>query len=119
MPHPMGRWTISKPVELTDTQNNAIMDMLSEYAQKRTIVAMVTGDSHTNDYINYKGVNYFVSQGYGWVVPDLMMPTNRHAFFDYKETLCIDVVAVKPSTREVHTFRIGAGGADYDYVFSY
>ena len=119
MPHPMGRWTTSKPVELTDTQNNAIMDLLSEYAQKRTIVAMITGDSHTNDYINYKGVNYFVSQGYGWVVPDLMLPTNRHAFFDYKETLCIDVVAVKPATREVHTFRIGAGGADYDCVFSY
>ena len=48
-----------------------------------------------------------------------MLPTNRHAFFDYKETLCIDVVAVKPSTREVHTFRIGAGGADYDCEFTY
>ena len=119
MPHPMGRWTISKPVEPTDTQNDALMDMLSEYAQKRTLVGMITGDSHTNDYIKYKGVNYFVSQGYGWVVPDLMLPTNRHAFFDYKETLCIDVVAVKPSTREVHTFRIGAGGAEYDCEFGY
>ena len=119
MPHPMGRWTSSKPVEPTMTQNQAVMDLLSEYAQKRTIVAMITGDSHTNDYARYNGVNYFISQGYGWVVPDLMLPTNRHAFFDYKETLCIDMVAVKPSTREVHTFRIGAGGADYDYEFTY
>ena len=53
------------------------------------------------------------------MVPDLMLPTNHPAFFDYKNTLCIDVVAVKPAKREVHTFRIGAGGAEYDCVFSY
>ena len=29
------------------------------------------------------------------------------------------MIAVKPATREVHTFRIGAGGADYDYEFTY
>ena len=119
MPHPMGRWSNSKPTENTLAHNQALMDLLSEYSQKRTIVGMMTGDSHTNDYIKYNGVNYFVSQGYGWVVPDLMLPTNHHAFFDYTKTLCIDVVAVKPAKCEVHTFRIGAGGAEYDCVFSY
>jgi len=29
------------------------------------------------------------------------------------------VITVKPTKREVHTFRIGAGGAEYDYSFGY
>jgi hypothetical protein len=120
MPHPMGRWTISKDVESTREGNEKLMAALSEFAENGgALVGMITGDSHTNDYARYNGVNYFISQGYGWVVQDLMLPTNRHAFFDYKETLCIDVVAVKPAKREVHTFRIGAGGADFDYEFTY
>ena len=48
-----------------------------------------------------------------------MLPGTTHAFFDYKENLCIDVLAVKPSKREVHTFRIGAGGEEFDCVFTY
>lgn len=42
-----------------------------------------------------------------------------HAFYDYKTNLCIDVMAVKPGKREVHTFRIGAGGKDFDFFFGY
>ena len=122
MPHPMGRWTTSasKPDIHRLDQDKKLMEILSAYEEDGgTIVAMITGDSHTNDYACENGVNYFISQGYGWVIPELMLPTNRHAFFDYKETLCIDIVAVKPAKREVHTFRIGAGGADYDYEFNY
>ena len=29
------------------------------------------------------------------------------------------MVAIKPEKNEVHTFRIGAGGAGYDYEFKY
>ena len=122
MPHPMGRWTTSasKPDILRLDQDEKLMDLLADYKAKGgRLVGMITGDSHNNDYAEYKGVNYFISQGYGWVVPDLMLPTNRHAFFDYTESLCIDVIAVKPEKREVHTFRIGAGGADFDYEFKY
>ena len=119
MPHPMGRWSTSPIKSYTQEANDKLMAALSAFAEKGTIAGMFTGDSHTNDYARYNGVNYFVSQGYGWVTPDSMMPTNRHAFFDYKTSLCIDVVAVKPEKREVHTFRVGAGGADFDYEFSY
>lgn len=35
------------------------------------------------------------------------------------ESLCCDVIAVKPEQRLVHTFRIGAGGSEFDYEFSY
>lgn len=119
MPHPMGRWTTSHPTTATMEANLKLMDMLSEYATKRTIVGMITGDSHTNDFAVYNGVSYFVTQGYGDCTLAWMLPTNRHAFFDYRQTLCIDMIAVKPSAREVHTFRIGAGGADFDQVFGY
>lgn len=119
MPHPMGRWTTSHPTPGTQKANDALMGLLSEYAQKRTIVAMITGDSHTNDYARCDGVNYFVTQGYGSCTTAWMLPSNRHAFFDYRQNLCIDMIAVKPSSREVHTFRIGAGGAEFDQVFGY
>ena len=48
-----------------------------------------------------------------------MMPGTTHAFFDYTTNLCIDVLAVKPSKREVRTFRVGAGGESFDCGFTY
>ncbi|MBR5661416.1 MAG: metallophosphoesterase [Bacteroidales bacterium] len=119
MPHPLGRWTTSNPTEETLNSNQRVMDILSAFSAKGTLIGLVTGDAHVNMYTKDNGVNYFISQGYGWVVPDLMLPGTYHAFFDYKDNLCIDVFAVKPSKREVHTFRIGAGGEAFDSVFSY
>ena len=120
MPHKQGRWTTSPAADYTLVQNEKLMDILSAYkAGGGTLVGMITGDSHTNDYMLYNGVNYYISQGYGWVTPEAMMPGSKHAFFDYLETLCIDVVAVKPATREVKSFRIGAGGQEYDFSFNY
>ena len=119
MPHPLGRWTNSNPTEEALLSNQRVMDILSAFARKGTLIGMFTGDAHVNMYTRDEGVNYFISQGYGWVVPDLMLPGTTHAFFDYKTNLCIDVLAVKPTKREVHTFRIGAGGKDFDCSFSY
>lgn len=119
MPHPLGIWnTVSmNPVKKEDSSK--IMDLLASYQGKGNLVGLFTGDTHVNFHRVADGVNYFVSQGYGWISPDVMVPGQMHAFFDYKESLCIDVVAVKPAKREVHTFRIGAGGADFDSVFPY
>ena len=119
MPHPLGRWTNSNPNEETLASNQRVMDILSDFASKGTLIGLVTGDAHVNMYTKENGVNYFISQGYGWVVPDLMLPGTTHAFFDYKTNLCIDVFAVKPFKREVHTFRVGAGGEDFDCSFGY
>lgn len=119
MPHPLGRWTTTAPTEEALWSNSRLMGVLSGFAAKGTLVGLFTGDAHVNMYTREDGVNYFISQGYGWVVPDLMLPGTRHAFFDYKDSLCIDMIAVKPGKREVHTFRIGAGGKDYDSSFSY
>ena len=119
MPHPLGRWTTSDLPEYTLAGNERVMGILADYAKEHQLVGLITGDAHVNMHTVQDGVNYYISQGYGWVVPDLMLEGTRHAFFDYTETLCLDVVAIKPATNEVHTFRIGAGGADYDYVFNY
>ena len=119
MPHPIGRWTTSAPTEVVLNSNNRVMGILSAFAKKGTLIGMFCGDSHANAHVEEDGVNYYISQGYGWVVPDLMVPGTIHAFYDYKTNLCIDVVAVKPAKREVHTFRVGAGGEEYDSVFSY
>ena len=119
MPHPLGRWTTSNLPEYTTLSNEKVMSILSNYAPQGELVGLITGDSHVNVHAVRDGVNYFISQGYGWVVPDLMLEGTRHAFFDYQQMLCIDVVAIKPGKNEVHTFRIGAGGEGFDYEFNY
>lgn len=112
-------WTTSNLPEYTQESNARVMGILADYAKDHQLVGLVTGDAHVNMHAVQGGVNYYISQGYGWVVPDLMLEGTQHAFFDYTETLCVDVVAIKPATNEVHTFRIGAGGSSYDYEFKY
>lgn len=119
MPHPFGVWSNTVPAQSRIESCRALMGILEGYAPGHSLVGMVCGDAHVNFNLVENGVNYYVSQGYGWVSPDLMLPVQTHAFFDYRETLCIDVVAVKPAKREVHTFRIGAGGAAFDSAFNY
>ena len=119
MPHPLGRWTTSNPNLETLESNQRVVDILTAYVKKGTLVGLFTGDAHVNMYVKDEGVNYFISQGYGWVVPDLMLPGTTHAFYDYTTSLCIDVMAVKPEKREAHTFRIGAGGKEFDCSFEY
>jgi len=119
MPQPMGVWNAVSLTRVGKEPYNKITDLLASYAGKINLVGLFTGDSHVNNYTKKDSVNYYITQGYGWVSPDVMIPGQKHAVFDYRESLCIDVVAVKPATREVHTFRVGAGGSDYDYTFTY
>ena len=80
---------------------------------------MLGGDSHVNVVEECDGVTYFITQGYGTMRPEWSIPGQKHVWFDYREELCVDVVAFKPATGEVHTFRIGAGGEEFDCVFTY
>ncbi len=118
MPHPIGRWH-NIPADCTRESNEALMALLSEYSAKKNIVGLFCGDSHVNTILRENGVNYFLTQSYGWVNKADMMDGTTHAFFNYKESLCCDVIAIKPSRNEVHTFRIGAGGEEYDLQFTY
>jgi len=118
MPHPLGRWN-NTPSPDTFESNGKMMALLAEYQPKRQIVALFTGDSHVNLLEVKDGVHYYISQSYGWCNPECMMEGQRHIDFDFNESLCCDVIAIKPEKNQVKTFRIGAGGRDYDYEFSY
>jgi len=118
MPHPQGRWN-NIPDPETLESNEKMMNLLAEYQQKRQIVGLFCGDSHVNLLEERDGVHYYISQSYGWCTPSCMMEGQRHIDFDYNESLCCDLVAIKPASNEVKTFRIGAGGAEYDYIFNY
>jgi hypothetical protein len=48
-----------------------------------------------------------------------MLPGQTHVFFDLNASLCFDVIAVKLKSKQVHSFRVGAGGQDYDVEFAY
>ena len=119
MPHSLGTWNAVSMNPIRKEDPSKIMDLLASYKGKVNLVGLFTGDTHVNFHREVNGVNYFVSQGYGWNSPALLLPGQDYAFYDYKKSLCIDVVAVKPAKHEVHTFRIGAGGADFDYAFGY
>ncbi len=133
MPHKMGHWKPNhiKPRPATDI----LTHLLADYVNRRTggeqgvewnftkatgcLVGVISGDSHINNFICEDGVNYFVSQGYGPIDKNVMQEGQRRADFNYKESLCCDVVAIKMRTREVRVFRIGAGGEAFDQEFSY
>ena len=115
----IGRWTTTHPELHTLDANEKLMALLTKHSAKGNLTGLFSGDSHTNFLEIHDGVNYYTTQGYGWVSPDLMLPGTTHAFFDYRQMMCVDVVSVKPAKREVASFRIGAGGKDYDVVFNY
>lgn len=137
MPNPTGRWSTSGPVDPRKS-TVTLMKMLSDYKARRAgavkegttpassnvkwdftaakgrLAGMLGGDSHVNVVEECDGVTYFITQGYGTMRPEWSIPGQKHVWFDYREELCVDVVAFKPATGEVHTFRIGAGGAGAD-----
>lgn len=118
MPHPQGRWN-NIPDSVTFDSNTKMMALLAEFQPKRQIAGLFTGDSHVNLLEEKDGVHYFITQSYGWCSQELMMEGQRHIDFDFNESLCCDIIAVKPAKNEVHTFRIGAGGKEYDYSYRY
>lgn len=133
MPHPIGRWTCVKDA---DRPTCEVLDhLLADFANRRKggelglkwnfsrakgrLVGLFCGDTHDNDFLHEDGVNYYISQGLGWVDPKEMLPTHKHALYDFHNSLCCDVVVLKLKSKQVKTFRIGAGGSDYDYSFPY
>lgn len=118
MPHPNGRWH-NTPADYTLESNQNMMALLSDYKTRRNIIGLFCGDSHFNMHEVENGVNYFITESYGVCYDEDLMPGTKHVLFDYHETLCCDIIAVKPSKHLVHTFRMGAGGSDFDYEFSY
>lgn len=118
MPHPNGRWH-NTPAPYTLQSNERMMDVLAELKKDHNLIGLFCGDSHFNMHEVDRDVNYFVTQCMSCCSLENLMPGTRRADIDVNESLCCDVIAVKPAKNEVHTFRIGAGGADFDYEFRY
>ena len=72
-----------------------------------------------HQHINDDGVNYYITQGLGFVDRAQMLPGQTHADFDLNASLCFDVIALKLKSKKVRSFRVGAGGKDYDLEFAY
>ncbi len=133
MPHRMGHWKPKHNIPRPAT--SILTHLLADYVNRRaggeqevtwdfthasgSLVGVVAGDSHVNNFICDDGVNYFVTQGYGNVGKENMQEGQRRAEFNYRESLCCDVVAVKLKSKEVRVFRIGAGGKEFDQEFTY
>lgn len=118
MPHPNGRWH-NTPAPYNLRSNERMMDVLAELKKEHNIIGLFCGDSHFNMHEVDRNVNYFVTQGLGFCTEAQLMPGTRRAPYNVDESLCCDVIAIKPAKGEVHTFRIGAGGADFNYEFTY
>lgn len=134
MPDDIGRAVDTKCNKDT-TSTVAILEMLKAYIHKTKgeragitwdfthakgdLVGYITGDSHHNAYIKRDGLNLFIVQGYGRVDHSQLIPEAKRAEINGRKMMTVDVIAVKPATKEVHSFRIGAGGADMDYIFDY
>ena len=80
------------------------------------------GDSHYDNHLLENGVHYTITQGYGGI-GDTDFPTNNGAFkvpwFNRSGQMLFDLVAFKPSKRELKIFRIGAGGPARDRGYAY
>ena len=133
MPHWIGRWTSVENVVRPTCE--ILLHILQDFAERKRgaeqgiewdfteaqgiLAGLFCGDSHANLQVRDHGVNYYITQGLGPVSPSSLLYGQKHADFDYQTTLCCDVIAIKPASRQVKSFRIGAGGKRMDMEFSY
>lgn len=133
MPHRFGNWKSALKSKRPDCDR--VVNILEDYRNHRKgtdgiiswnftkakadLIGIFCGDSHSTAHIVEDGVNFFISQGFQGTSPEQMQPEHRVARFWPFEQCCCDIVALKPATREVATFRFGAGGKDFDYRFGY
>ncbi|MCQ2143294.1 MAG: metallophosphoesterase [Bacteroidales bacterium] len=133
MPHRIGRWQSSTKWKRPDCER--VVTFLEDYQNHRkgtdgniswnfkkakaTLIGLFCGDTHANAYIREDGVNFYITQGFQGAAYDEMLPEHKVARFWPFEQCCCDIVAIKPETHEVATFRFGAGGEEFDYHFGY
>ena len=132
-PHPIGRWTSVKDAKRPTCE--VLCHLLGDYVNHRKggelgmtwnfrrskgrLVGLFCGDTHCNQQVCDDGVNYYITQGLGFVSAKEMLPGQTHADCNFTQSLCCDVIAIKLRSKQVHTFRIGAGGKEYDLEFGY
>lgn len=81
------------------------------------------GHEHVEDFLHYGNVPLVVRPGLGTMSQDCIageMRDPKNGGYLPKETVLLDLVAVKPAKRQVHVFRCGLGGvaSDLEYVYA-
>lgn len=115
----IGHWKRYQPVGVT--RKAEFMALLEAFAQKRptALTGYFCGDSHFDNEMELRGVNWTVSQGYGGVgLADKPWGARTVAFSRGREML-FELVGVKPSRGEFRLFRVGAGGEAFDRTCLY
>ena len=133
MPHWIGRWTsVENAVRPTC---EILLHVLQDFAERKkgseqgiswdftqakgAIAGLFCGDSHANLQVRDHGVNYYITQGLGPADASDLIYGQQRATFDYTQTLCCDVIAIRLKDKQIKSFRIGAGGKRMDMEFSY
>ena len=133
MPHKSGRWQCVADVKRPDCER--VMDILKDYQSrgkgtdgniswnfkraKADLIGLFCGDTHANVYFKENGVNYYITQGFQGVSEEQKLPEQKVVHFWPFKQCCCDIIAIKPASREVASFRFGAGGKDFDCQFGY
>ena len=100
----------------------AFIDMLQGFVKQRPndLVGYFCGDSHFDNQLEYKGVNWTISQGYGGVGRDNLPWGARNLGWVRRDAeMLFELVAVKPSAGEFRVFRVGKGGEGCDRTCCY
>ena len=80
------------------------------------------GHEHVEDFINYGNVPLVTRPGLGTVPRDCIageMRDPKNGGYLPKDTILLDLVAIKPTKRQVHVFRCGLGGLASDLEYTY
>lgn len=83
------------------------------------LAGVLTGDSHYDNWTVQNDVLWLCRQGYGSISREHELPHEngaKHVSVSLKDTMLVDVVAVKPRTGELRIFRVGADGAEGDFA---
>jgi len=120
----IGHW---KQYQSTDVAAGkaAFMKALEDFAAARpnALVGYFAGDSHFDNQLELRGVNWTITQGYAGVDRANLPWGARRVEFDRTKEPLFELVAIKPSKGQFRVFRVGAGGAAYDrtcdYFFKY
>lgn len=97
------------------------METLEAFAKRRPkdLVGYFCGDSHFDNEMEFRGVNWTISQGYGGVGPADKPWGARTIPFSRAKSMLFELVGVKPVVGEFRVFRVGAGGAAFDRTCLY
>ncbi|MCQ2796795.1 MAG: metallophosphoesterase [Bacilli bacterium] len=90
--------------------------------KKNRFLFELAGDSHFDNYINRKGLNIIVRQGYGGILPENIADGGTHTPFSANdgfkniENCLFDFICIKPNNK-FRIFRVGVGDNKADLEF--